>query len=235
MSNSQPVSVPEVPEVPEPIAPVAVPCVKEDVRARLLRAAMEVLRNEGIQALTQVHVAGVAGVRQSHLTYYFPTRHSLLAAIVDEGAEVAVCCLGRSDASELPATVQLYLSGIATQISDAALSRIMMALAQSSEEDASLKGWMADFRQRKIERLRASLLHYGVVATDDQLSLFHTQLVGLSVINLSEATPAAAQEAHRLCLLAGEQLLAQAARGPAPARPSINGQSTQAGVTHPHV
>jgi len=236
MSNSQPNSQPNGQSTSslEP-DPTAAPCAKQDMRARLLRAAMDVLRNEGIGALTQGHVAQVAGVRQSHLTYYFPSRHALLAAIVDQGAEVTVCCMGRSDASDLPATVQQYLAGIAAQVSDTALCRIMMALAQSSEEDASLKVWMADFRRRVIERLRTSLLHYGVVPSDDRLRLFHAELVGLSVINLSEATPLSSQEARRLCLLAGEQLVAQAARSPAPVGPSNNGQSIQAGVTYPHV
>ena len=203
---------------------------REDVRAKLLVAAMQVLRNEGIHALTQAHVAQAAGVRQSHLTYYFPSRNALLAAIVDEGGEATVCCMGRSDAAELPATVQEYLEQIAAQISETSVSRIMMALAQSSEEDASLKIWMADFRRRVIERLRLSLLHYGVVPTAEQLGMFHALLVGLSVINLSEATPASAEQARQLCLLAGAQLVARAPHRAAPGPDSPTQQPTKAGA-----
>lgn len=44
-------------------------------------AAMAVLRDEGIQSLSQVQVSRRAEVRQSHLTYYFPKRHDLLRAV----------------------------------------------------------------------------------------------------------------------------------------------------------
>ncbi|HEX6910661.1 MAG TPA: TetR/AcrR family transcriptional regulator, partial [Longimicrobium sp.] len=51
------------------------------VRERILNAALEILREEGIQELTQVQVSRRAGVRQSHLTYYFPRRHDLVEAV----------------------------------------------------------------------------------------------------------------------------------------------------------
>jgi AcrR family transcriptional regulator len=51
------------------------------VRERLLHAALIILREEGIQELTQVRVARGAGVRQSHLTYYFPRRYDLVEAV----------------------------------------------------------------------------------------------------------------------------------------------------------
>jgi AcrR family transcriptional regulator len=51
------------------------------VRERILNAALAILREGGIQELTQVQVSRRAGVRQSHLTYYFPKRHDLLEAV----------------------------------------------------------------------------------------------------------------------------------------------------------
>jgi hypothetical protein len=39
-----------------------------------LQAAVELIKTQGFSALTQSGVAKLAGVRQSHLTYYFPTR-----------------------------------------------------------------------------------------------------------------------------------------------------------------
>jgi|GEM_PF-2648296 len=52
-----------------------------DVRDRILDAGLAILRESGIQKLSQVQVARRAEVRQSHLTYYFPTRHDLLEEI----------------------------------------------------------------------------------------------------------------------------------------------------------
>ena len=49
-----------------------------DVRARILEAALRLLAERGAHELTQPRVAKAAGVRQSHLTYYFPTRGELL-------------------------------------------------------------------------------------------------------------------------------------------------------------
>lgn len=38
------------------------------------------MRKEGVRALTQTRVARAAGLRQSHLTYYFPRKADLVAA-----------------------------------------------------------------------------------------------------------------------------------------------------------
>jgi len=57
------------------------------VRERLLDAAISILRESGLQSLTQVQVAERAGVRQSHLTYYFPTREDLLEELTARAVE----------------------------------------------------------------------------------------------------------------------------------------------------
>ena len=68
-----------------------------DVRGRILTAALRVLQTEGVRKFSQVRVAEQAKVRQSHLTYYFPTRPDLLKATCD-----------------------LVLDGVTTQIANAA-------------------------------------------------------------------------------------------------------------------
>ena len=50
-----------------------------DVRTRILDAALGLLAEGG--ELTQPRVSKAAGVRQSHLTYYFPTITDLLQAV----------------------------------------------------------------------------------------------------------------------------------------------------------
>jgi AcrR family transcriptional regulator len=54
-----------------------------DVRDRILSAALQVLRTEGVRKFSQPRVAEEAKVRQSHLTYYFPARADLLKATCD--------------------------------------------------------------------------------------------------------------------------------------------------------
>jgi AcrR family transcriptional regulator len=51
------------------------------VRERILSSAIEILREKGIQEMSQLQVARRAKVRQSHLTYYFPKRQNLLEAV----------------------------------------------------------------------------------------------------------------------------------------------------------
>ncbi|MGD9544192.1 MAG: TetR/AcrR family transcriptional regulator [Methylocystis sp.] len=57
--------------------------VEKSARQRILDAALKILRKEGVSALTQPRVAAAAGLRQSHLTYYFPRKTDLLAATLE--------------------------------------------------------------------------------------------------------------------------------------------------------
>ena len=57
-----------------------------EVRDRLLAAALALLREQSLTGLTQPRVAKAAGVSQSHLTYYFPTRADLLRAVLGAAA-----------------------------------------------------------------------------------------------------------------------------------------------------
>ncbi len=59
------------------------------IRQRLLDAALDLAESEGIKALTQPRVAKAAGVRQSHLTYYFPRKADLFVALLEESHDRA--------------------------------------------------------------------------------------------------------------------------------------------------
>ena len=45
----------------------------DDKRQHIVECALAQLREEGFAAFTQSKVAARAGLRQSHLTYYYPT------------------------------------------------------------------------------------------------------------------------------------------------------------------
>jgi len=53
-------------------------------KRRILDAALAIFHEQGAKALTQPRTAAAAGVRQSHLTYYFPKKADLLAAVLRE-------------------------------------------------------------------------------------------------------------------------------------------------------
>ena len=54
-----------------------------DRRESLIEAAIAAVREGGYPALTQPKVAALAGMSQSHLTYYFPTRSDLVKAVAE--------------------------------------------------------------------------------------------------------------------------------------------------------
>ena len=80
-----------------------IPCVaslKPDasVREKILTAANEILLTVGFSALTQLAAAVQAGMRQSHLTYYFPTRHDLQRGTAQFGVEAMFLSIAETTA-----------------------------------------------------------------------------------------------------------------------------------------
>lgn len=65
-------------------------------RQAILDAGFALLRDGGISVLTQTRVAQRAGLKQSHLTYYFPTRTDLLLAIAEHAILGMEDTLGKS-------------------------------------------------------------------------------------------------------------------------------------------
>lgn len=53
----------------------------KDRRQDIINASLAVLRQSGYSGFTQPRVAAGVGLRQSHLTYYFPARIDLLAGV----------------------------------------------------------------------------------------------------------------------------------------------------------
>jgi AcrR family transcriptional regulator len=177
------------------------------VRDRLLEAALEVLAEEGMHALTQARVAEHAGVRQSHLTYYFPTRSDLLKGIVEHAAGHGPGMFGTDPSSPAPSLASLR-THLGNQVTDARLARVMLALTAASDEDSTLKRWMVEFDRGIREMFGAVLAAMGCRVKPQDLALFHASLVGIAVLHSSEGTEAAATEARKLVGLALDRLVA---------------------------
>lgn len=52
-------------------------------RQLILDTALDIVETEGIRAVTQPRIAKISGIRQSHLTYYFPRKADLYIALLD--------------------------------------------------------------------------------------------------------------------------------------------------------
>lgn len=171
----------------------AIPCfasLKPDasVREKILTAANEILLTIGFSALTQQAVAARAGVRQSHLTYYFPTRNDLLRGTAQFGVEALfrpiaeTAALGEISVEDLR---QLLMP----EKTDRQWFRLMTGLASASEEDASIRQWMREFDAGLLEKLKAGFAAVGVAISQDHANFFHATLIGalhLDMVNPSD-------------------------------------------------
>jgi AcrR family transcriptional regulator len=149
-----------------------------DVRSRILEAALGLLA-EGAD-LTQPRVARAAGVRQSHLTYYFPTVTELMQAVARHSFESLSGELGGKGAG-----------GIAAAISDKRRVRLMLALVRAADRDASLKPRMRAF----IREIRGRIGPLVALEGDD-LAFLHTVVVGAAVLQLARDDAEARREAR---------------------------------------
>ncbi|WP_027999082.1 TetR family transcriptional regulator [Sinorhizobium arboris] len=76
-------------------------------RQAILNKALDIVEAQGIKALTQPRLAKACGIRQSHLTYYFPRKADLFVALLDASHGRAEKC---RDASAAP--LERMLAGL---------------------------------------------------------------------------------------------------------------------------
>ena len=160
-----------------------------DVRGRILEAALGLLAESGAHALTQPKVARAAGVRQSHLTYYFPTRGELLQAVAQHSIDKLAGQLAHRRRASLA-------EGIAAGAADKRRSRVMLALVGAADRDPVIKRRMrrfvADLRRRMTPLLAAG----GLDATQENIAFFHSVIVGCAVLQLARDDAQARSEAR---------------------------------------
>lgn len=157
------------------------------VRERILNAALAILREEGIQELTQVRVARRAGVRQSHLTYYFPRRHDLVEAVavrfidgVERGLREVAAQSAGGDTREL-------LHRLAAAIGEAGHMRMFAGVVVAADGDPALRAVVVR------ETLRVQAILAGVLGGDDAMeraALLLAAMWGLGFYGFTIGQPA---------------------------------------------
>lgn len=149
-----------------------------DRRQQILDAALAVLGDDGMTGFTQARVAARADLRQSHLTYYFPTRDELLRAVASEAvrqrAESVATALHRDGAA-----------GLARVLSDAAQTRVLVALVQSSDRDPNIRRAFGDLARRIAPVNTAFLADNGIHPTREALTLTQATATGIAVLGLA--------------------------------------------------
>lgn len=124
-----------------------------DVRARILDAAVLALREGGIRRLTQPEVAARAGVRQSHLTYYFPTRNALLEACAMRFVDSLAAGAGHAVGAWTAAPSGPLLAHLAQAVAENGHMRMFMGVVVEADRDPAVRAILL----RGIARLEAAL------------------------------------------------------------------------------
>ncbi|MCW5603415.1 MAG: TetR family transcriptional regulator [Burkholderiales bacterium] len=166
-----------------------------DVRTRILDAALGLLAKGGAQELTQPRISRAAGVRQSHLTYYFPTINDLLQAVAKHSIDALVAELGSRDLAQQPASLA---GGVADASADKRRVRVMLGLVMAADREPALKPrlrtFIAELRRGFAPILRAA----GLEGTPAQIAFMHSVVIGQAVLQLARDNNEARREAHEV-------------------------------------
>lgn len=184
------------------------------VRERLLAAAMQLVKDEGLPGLSQARVAASAGLRQSHLTYYFPTRKDLLQAIaqtIHAGMLEALQITTAAHGEKTPSLSKLRAMFI-ERIREPITARMMLTLILAADEDPSLRCWLVQCEREMLDGVRATFAKLGLHPTSHAIALFHASLIGAAILNTKHNTGASAEHAEHLARLAFDQLVQTASK-----------------------
>lgn len=177
-----------------------------DARTRILEAALALLAEHGVAELSQPKVAKAAGVRQGHLTYYFPTRADLLKAIALYSIGSMLTAL-TSRAAEGSLTADTLAQVIGDMVSDKRRARTMLGLVVASDEDREIKQFLRDF----VGQVRAGisgLAHMLGTSPDPQrVAAFHALMVGTAILNVARDDANSKKDCSQLAGFAFENVL----------------------------
>ncbi|MCP4447197.1 MAG: TetR/AcrR family transcriptional regulator [Myxococcales bacterium] len=141
-------------------------------RDQILSAAVQVLQEEGPAKLTQTRVAKAAGLRQGHLTYYFPRKADLwiaTAARAHDEMEGQYAALATSTGvGESNTEVRSRLISLLTEIvRNHQRTRLLLSLALQAQEDPELLALCRENVKRSRGFLRSALgAHYSPLAVE---------------------------------------------------------------------
>lgn len=158
--------------------------IKPNTREKdIIEAGLALLREHGLAGLTQPRVAERAGVRQSHITYYFPTRIDLLEAVARAAIEAQ-----SNSASALLQGLKTSKEGV-DRISDVVtrheITRLLAALNQAADQEPRVQAAFGELQQVFIKEIGDALNRMNFQADAARVDFIHAIFVGLSIIDLA--------------------------------------------------
>lgn len=146
-------------------------------RARVLAAAVELLREDGLSGLTIEAVAVRSGVAKTTIYRQFADRDELhLSAVHSVGCQVPIVYT-----ADLVADITSFCTGLDVLLRDSNFGALLSTALDGAERSESFAGMMHDAgtqrRQLLDERLRSAVVD-GTLPRDVDLDVLISQLVG---------------------------------------------------------
>jgi AcrR family transcriptional regulator len=176
----------------------------QDHRQAILEAGLTILRKEGLASLTQPRIAAKTGLRQSHLTYYYPTRADLLAAVARRAMELQIDAV-RSLLGSVSSTEEAAKT-LAKAVCQLENTRVFAALNQVAEREPAGQALYGDLLRDFTAELAGFLGRLGLPPNPARVDLVHSLWVGVAQINLATGRPDAERRARAVFDLAFQLL-----------------------------
>jgi len=153
-----------------------------DRRTEIVETALGLVQEEGLAGLTQPRVAKQLGLRQSHVTYYFPTRDELLAAVTELAVQRRVTSL---DAMRRARTLQQKVRALAKVLADPEQTRVLLALTQMSDSTPALRSHFRALSDGITPAATSVLQAAGAEVSAEAVALLQTASTGLAIVALA--------------------------------------------------
>lgn len=151
-------------------------------RQEILAAALATLREDGYPGFTQPRIAARAAVRQSHLTYYFPTRLKLLEAVARVTIDDQLSMLDEQMAHRCARDVA---NGLATVAGHRANIRVILAIVQAADQEPSIRKLVREYASEVAIRAGKLLSALNIAPTTDHVTLLHALTTGIAMVGLA--------------------------------------------------
>lgn len=161
-------------------------------RETILAAGIELLREHGIAALTQPKVAAAAGVKQSHLTYYFPKRVDLLLAVAEHAIDQILNDLATASARNVSESA--IVERMSSAMVEGVPPRVMLGLIVAADADPEIRPALQKLIRQVRDQIQLALAKAGMRADDRAALAFHAVVVGLAVMHDAQRTELSALE-----------------------------------------
>ncbi|HET6606172.1 MAG TPA: TetR/AcrR family transcriptional regulator [Rhodopila sp.] len=164
----------------------------QDRRQDIIKAGLETLGEVGYAGFTQPRIAAKVGLRQSHLTYYFPTRADLLTAVAQAAIKAQ---LGVVETALRGGSLEAVATAVAGLTARHETTRILIALAQAADEEPRVRTLFRQLSDGIVQRIGQFLKTLTPTAPETNARLLHAVTVGLAVIGLATDRPDGARDA----------------------------------------